>query len=87
MRPKEQQGDEPDRSSGRARASVPSNRDLGQAIRGLRRARGLTIEDLAFAADMHSTYLSGIERGGTQPDMGQDAFPRPNLRRPDRGDR
>jgi transcriptional regulator with XRE-family HTH domain len=40
---------------------------LGCAIRRLRHARGLTIEDLAFAAGMHATYLSGIERGVRNP--------------------
>jgi AraC-like DNA-binding protein len=38
-------------------------RGLGQAIRRLRQADDLTIEDLAHAAGMHPTYLSGIERG------------------------
>jgi transcriptional regulator with XRE-family HTH domain len=46
---------------------VPSNADLGRAIRRLRRAQRLTIEDLAHAADMHPTYLSGIERGIRNP--------------------
>lgn len=46
---------------------APTNGDLGQAIRRLRRARKLTIETLAFAADMHPTYLSGIERGVRNP--------------------
>jgi transcriptional regulator with XRE-family HTH domain len=46
---------------------TPTNVDLGVAIRLLRRARGLTIEDLAFAADVHPTYLSGIERGVRNP--------------------
>lgn len=46
---------------------APTNRDLGQAIRRLRRARKLTIETLAFAAKMHPTYLSGIERGVRNP--------------------
>jgi transcriptional regulator with XRE-family HTH domain len=41
--------------------------DLGQAVRRLRRARHLSIEDLAFAARMHPTYLSGIERGVRNP--------------------
>lgn len=45
----------------------PTNGDLGRAIRALRRARRLTIEELAFAADMHPTYLSGIERGVRNP--------------------
>ena len=46
---------------------MPSNPDLGRAIRRLRRARKLTIETLAFAAGMHPTYLSGIERGRRNP--------------------
>jgi transcriptional regulator with XRE-family HTH domain len=46
---------------------TPTNADLGVAIRLLRRARGITIEDLAFAADIHPTYLSGIERGVRNP--------------------
>ncbi len=47
--------------------AVPNNAELGRAIRRLRRARGLTIEDLAHDADMHPTYLSGIERGVRNP--------------------
>lgn len=46
---------------------TPANVDLGVAIRLLRHARDLTIEDLAFAAKMHPTYLSGIERGVRNP--------------------
>jgi transcriptional regulator with XRE-family HTH domain len=48
-------------------AVVPTNAELGRAIRRLRRARGMTIEGLAHAADMHPTYLSGIERGVRNP--------------------
>src|SRR5580700_3822652 len=47
--------------------AVPTNAELGRAIRRLRRARRMTIEDLAHAADMHPTYLSGIERGVRNP--------------------
>jgi transcriptional regulator with XRE-family HTH domain len=46
---------------------MPTNADLGQAIRHLRKERRLSIEALAFAADMHPTYLSGIERGVRNP--------------------
>ena len=46
---------------------MPTNADLGQAIRRLRKERRLSIEALAFAADMHPTYLSGIERGVRTP--------------------
>jgi transcriptional regulator with XRE-family HTH domain len=44
-----------------------SGADLGQAVRRLRHAHDLTIEDLAHAAGMHPTYLSGIERGVRNP--------------------
>jgi transcriptional regulator with XRE-family HTH domain len=36
---------------------------LGLAIRSKRLALGLTQEQLAEAADLHWTYVSGIERG------------------------
>lgn len=45
----------------------PTKAELGQAIRQLRTDAGLTLEDLAAAADMHVTYLSGIERGKNNP--------------------
>ncbi len=44
-----------------------SNADLGCAVRRLRRARRVTIETLAFDAEMHPTYLSEIERGERNP--------------------
>jgi transcriptional regulator with XRE-family HTH domain len=46
---------------------MPTNSDLGQAIRHLRRDQDRTIEALALDADMHPTYLSGIERGIRNP--------------------
>jgi transcriptional regulator with XRE-family HTH domain len=46
---------------------VPTNADLGRAVRRLRRERRLTIEALAFASEMHPTYLSEIERGVRNP--------------------
>jgi transcriptional regulator with XRE-family HTH domain len=46
---------------------MPTNADLGRAIRLLRKNRRLSIEALAFAADIHPTYLSGIERGVRNP--------------------
>jgi len=45
----------------------PGGDDLGRGVRRMRHARKLTIESLAFAADMHPTYLSGIERGVRNP--------------------
>lgn len=46
---------------------MPTNADLGQAIRRLRWDRDLSIEALAHAAEMHPTYLGRIERGGASP--------------------
>lgn len=46
---------------------VPTNEELGRAIRRQRRKQRMTIEDLAHAADIHPTYLSGIERGIRNP--------------------
>ena len=45
----------------------PSRAALGRAVRQLRQDRGLSIEALAGSADMHPTYLSGIERGHYNP--------------------
>lgn len=50
---------------------MPSNADLGQAIRRLRWDRDLSIEALAHAADVHPTYLGRIERGGASPTWGK----------------
>lgn len=47
--------------------SRPSQAALGRVVRELRNERGLTIEGLADAAEMHATYLSGIERGRNNP--------------------
>lgn len=46
---------------------VPSNAALGAAVRRLRTERGLSQEDLAAAAGIHTTYVSGIERGRRNP--------------------
>jgi transcriptional regulator with XRE-family HTH domain len=45
--------------------------ELGRVLRRQRRARRLTIEDLALRADLHPTYLSGIERGIRNPTWGK----------------
>jgi DNA-binding XRE family transcriptional regulator len=47
----------------------PSNAALGSVIRSLRSDHGLTIEGLAHAADLHPTYVSGIERGRNNPSL------------------
>lgn len=44
-----------------------STAHLGTAIRSLRKTQELTIETLAGAARIHTTYLSGIERGLANP--------------------
>ena len=36
-------------------------------LRSARKARGLTQEDLAFAADVHRTHVSKIERSICEP--------------------
>jgi transcriptional regulator with XRE-family HTH domain len=46
---------------------VPTNKELGRGIRRLRQVRRLSLEDLAFKAGLHSTYLSSIERGKANP--------------------
>jgi transcriptional regulator with XRE-family HTH domain len=46
---------------------VPTNVELGRAVRRLRRVRRLSIEALAGRAGLHPTYLSAIERGIRNP--------------------
>lgn len=46
---------------------LPTNAQLGRAVRRIRKARRLSIEALAGAAHMHPTYLSAIERGLRNP--------------------
>lgn len=40
---------------------------IGRNVRRLREAKGFSQEQLAFEADMHRTYVSGIERGVRNP--------------------
>ena len=42
-------------------------KELGERVRNLRLAKGLSQEELAFRAGMHRTYLGGIERGERNP--------------------
>jgi len=47
--------------------SPPLPAELGLAIRWFRKKRDLSIEELAGRADIHTTYLSGIELGKKNP--------------------
>jgi transcriptional regulator with XRE-family HTH domain len=40
---------------------------FGKRVRELRLVKGLSQEELAFRADIHRTYLGGIERGERNP--------------------
>lgn len=47
-----------------ARSRVAKN------LQRIRRERGLTQEDLSAKADIHQTYLSGVEGGKRNPTVG-----------------
>ncbi len=42
---------------------------VGLNVQALRRARGLTQEELGHRAKIHQTYLSGIEQGRRNPSL------------------
>ena len=42
---------------------------VGLNLRRLRAAKGLTQEELAHQADIHQTYLSGVEGGKRNPSI------------------
>ena len=44
-------------------------RKFGLRVRQLREVRGWSQEDLAEKADLHRTYVSGIERGTRNPTL------------------
>lgn len=62
------EGSDPDRTQLR-RAEKPSNIDMGEEIRQLRQAKGLTLRDLARLSGRSIGYLSQIERGSVQPSL------------------
>lgn len=41
-------------------------KNFGANVRRIRRAKDITQEDLADAADIHRTYLSALERDGNK---------------------
>lgn len=43
--------------------------DFGRAVRRAREAKGLSQEQLAEAARIHRTYLSGVETGTRNPTL------------------
>jgi transcriptional regulator with XRE-family HTH domain len=43
--------------------------DFGRAVRTAREAKGLSQEQLADLANVHRTYLSGIETGSRNPTL------------------
>jgi transcriptional regulator with XRE-family HTH domain len=42
---------------------------LGKNVRRLRLQKGMTQEELAFAAEIDLTYMGGIERGRRNPSL------------------
>lgn len=42
---------------------------VGLNLQALRRARGFSQEELAHRAEVHQTYLSGVERGRRNPSV------------------
>lgn len=44
-------------------------RRVGLNVQRLRRLRGLSQEELAHRADVHQTYLSGVENGRRNPSV------------------
>jgi transcriptional regulator with XRE-family HTH domain len=42
---------------------------VGLNVQALRRQRGLSQEELAHQAEVHQTYLSGVERGRRNPSL------------------
>jgi transcriptional regulator with XRE-family HTH domain len=45
-------------------------RRVGLNLQRLRRDKGLSQEELAHRADVHQTYLSGVEGGKRNPSVG-----------------
>ena len=48
---------------------MDARRRVGLNLQNLRRERGLTQEELAHRANVHQTYLSGVEVGKRNPSI------------------
>ncbi|MBI5236635.1 MAG: helix-turn-helix transcriptional regulator [Deltaproteobacteria bacterium] len=44
-------------------------KEFGEGVRALRKAKGLSQEDLGEKTDLHNTYIGGIERGERNPSL------------------
>lgn len=42
---------------------------MGKNVRHFRELKGISQEELAFDADLHRTYVSGVERGIRNPNV------------------
>jgi transcriptional regulator with XRE-family HTH domain len=54
---------------GIADVDMDVRRRVGLNVQQLRRARGLSQEELAHRSDIHQTYLSGVETGRRNPSI------------------
>lgn len=50
-------------------AKAPASLHLGRQIKRQQRVRGISQEDLSFLADIHTSYLSKLERGVNSPTL------------------
>jgi len=50
-------------------SAMDVRRRVGLNVQQLRRARGLSQEELAHRSDIHQTYLSGVETGRRNPSI------------------
>jgi len=51
-------------------AQMDARSRVAKNLQRIRRERGLTQEDLSAKADIHQTYLSGVEGGKRNPTVG-----------------